>query len=236
MKKLINSKLFLQVIVASIFATLATAGIVGAVTTIGTNISTGGTFSATATSTVNGIIMDTNKFIVEDSSGNTTIGGTLSVTGNVAFANASSTGTTKLSVITSDTGAISFDNENLTTTGNLAFATASSTGDVKLSSITSDTAGISFNSKNLTSIGNIAFDTASSTGAVKVKSLGIASTSPMTVDLAIGTATATSTIATGKFCMLVNDQIGRSYYVTLNLASSGASDSLFATSTIPCNQ
>jgi len=46
MKKLINSKLLLQVIVASMVATLATAGIVGAATTIGNNITTGGTVAA----------------------------------------------------------------------------------------------------------------------------------------------------------------------------------------------
>ena len=46
MKKLINSKLLLQVIIASMVATLATAGIVGAATTIGNNITTGGTVAA----------------------------------------------------------------------------------------------------------------------------------------------------------------------------------------------
>jgi len=91
MKKIFKSKLFLQVIIASLFATLATAGIVGAVTTIGANISTGGTLTATATSTLNGIIVDTNKFIVEDASGNTTVGGTLGVTGVTTLVNASST-------------------------------------------------------------------------------------------------------------------------------------------------
>jgi len=49
MKKLIKSKLFLQVIIASMVATLATAGIVGAVTTIGANIETAGTLAAGAT-------------------------------------------------------------------------------------------------------------------------------------------------------------------------------------------
>lgn len=49
MKKLFKSKLFLQVIVASIVATLATVGIVAATTTIGTNISTG-TITATSLS------------------------------------------------------------------------------------------------------------------------------------------------------------------------------------------
>src|SRR3990167_7803959 len=75
MKKLIKSQLFLQVIVASMVATLATAGIVAA-TTIGTNISTGGTLEVTGASTL---------------TGNTAVTGTLGVTGLTTVVNASST-------------------------------------------------------------------------------------------------------------------------------------------------
>jgi hypothetical protein len=60
MKKLIKSKLFLQVIVASMVATLATAGIVAATTTtIGQNISTTGTLTVTGASTLGSVLFDT---------------------------------------------------------------------------------------------------------------------------------------------------------------------------------
>lgn len=142
MKKIFKSRLLIQVVVASMVATLATAGIVGAATTIGANINTAGTLAVTgastftASSTVNGIIMDTNKFVVEDDSGNTTIGGTLGVTGALSFANASSTGTLSVATINSTTGAISFDNENLTTTGTLAAGALVTTGNVGAASST----------------------------------------------------------------------------------------------------
>lgn len=183
MKKIFKSKLFLQVIVASIFATLATAGIVGAVTTIGANISTAGTLgTATTTIALGDLVVDTNTLIVKYIEnrvgiGTTTPGSTLSVTSTgVALALAyDGGGQASFSVDSSDDltivasgGDISFDNENLTTTGNLAFATASSTGAVQLASISTTATGISFTSKNLTSVGDIAFATASSTGTVKL--------------------------------------------------------------------
>ena len=55
--------------------------------------------------------------------------GTLSVTGASTFTTASSTGIVKFAQINSDTGAISFGNENLTTTGDLSVANATTTGD-----------------------------------------------------------------------------------------------------------
>ena len=117
MKNLIKSKLFLQVIVSSLVATLATAGIVIASTTIGTNINTGGTLDVTGASTL---------------TGNTAITGTLTVTGVVGFGTASSTAggasTLKAAIINSTTGAISFGDENLTTTGTLAAATTTISG------------------------------------------------------------------------------------------------------------
>ena len=62
--------------------------------------------------------------------------------------NASTTGSAifKTATINSDTGAISFSDENLTTTGALAFATASSTGAVKFPSISSDNGYVRFTS------------------------------------------------------------------------------------------
>ena len=66
MKKLIKSKLFLQVIVASIIATLATAGIVAATSTIGANIVTTGTLgAATTTIALGDLIVNTDTLIVK---------------------------------------------------------------------------------------------------------------------------------------------------------------------------
>lgn len=76
MKKLFNSKLFLQVMIASMIATLTTAVIVSAATTIGSNINTGGTLDVTGASTL---------------TGNTAITGTLAVTGKTTLVNASTT-------------------------------------------------------------------------------------------------------------------------------------------------
>lgn len=82
MKKLIKSKLFLQVIVASMVATLATVGIVAATTsTIGANILTDGTLGAGATTLSGALAMGTNG---------------ITTTGNIAFATASSTGAMKV--------------------------------------------------------------------------------------------------------------------------------------------
>ena len=85
MKKLINSKLLLQVIIASMVATLATAGIVGAATTIGSNINTGGTLTATGATTIYGA---------------TSIGGALTATSTLAVS-----GTTTLGDVASSTKA-----------------------------------------------------------------------------------------------------------------------------------
>lgn len=115
---------------------------------------------------------------------------------------------------------------------------ASTTGSnaIKTANITSDTGAISFGNENLTTTGNIALATASSTGLVKVGQLTVASTTPFTgADLSLGRAGATTTIATGRFCQYIEDQIGRKYWVTINLEAAGPTDSIFATSTTPCN-
>lgn len=276
MNKFMKSKLVLQIVMASLVATLATAGIVAA-TTIGTNISTGGTLSVTGnvisdltmlagkglvlgssapttgsagmlyydsgskviklndgsnwftigtstsgmslsgmrlqpsdlnyyitigTTTQQGLsvltveatstaaipltivarasqaanllqvlnVSGTELFAI-DANGNAstsamTVSGTLYVTGDTSLATASSTGTVKFSSINSDTGEISFGNENLTTTGNITFAVGSSTGSIKSSSITSDTGSIDFSDENLTTTGTLIIDQFTQGGAV----------------------------------------------------------------------
>jgi len=119
MKKLIKSKLFLQVIVASMVATLATVGIVGAVTTIGENINTGGTLAAGAT-TITGALSastqigvastsplgilsveqgtETYSFVVGNTGSSTPSIVVLGVNGNGRIGIASSTPSARLSV------------------------------------------------------------------------------------------------------------------------------------------
>jgi len=98
MKKLINSKLLLQVIIASMVATLATAGIVGAATTIGSNINTGGTLTTTGATTIYGA---------------TSIGGALTATSTLAVTGVSTlTGNTILSTASS-TGLVKVDSLQL---------------------------------------------------------------------------------------------------------------------------
>lgn len=81
MKKLFKTRLFFQVAIATLAATLATVGIVAATTTIGTSINTGGTLtvtSTTATSTIStgGLTVGTSQFVVQQTSGNVGIGTT----------------------------------------------------------------------------------------------------------------------------------------------------------------
>jgi len=105
---------FFRVIASVTITTFAVAGIVSATTTVGTNISTGGTLTVAGASIL---------------TGNITAGGTLAVTGAttltgvLGFGTASSTAggtdTLKVANINSDTGAISFGDEDLTTTGDL---------------------------------------------------------------------------------------------------------------------
>ena len=64
--------------------------------------------------------------------------------------------------------------------------------------------------------------------------VGISSSTPM-ADLSIGTAGATSTIAVGRFCQYVEDQEGKTYWITLNMGAANAAAGIFATSTTACN-
>ncbi len=63
---------------------------------------------------------------------------------------------------------------------------------------------------------------------------GIATSSPF-ADLSIGTdGDATSTIAMNRFCMYAEDQEGKAYYITLNMAAANAAAGIFATSSVSC--
>ena len=259
---------------------MSVSAIVSAATTIGTNISTGGTLTVTGASsltgaltmagnasttgsaviksatinsdtgaisfgnenltttgtlTVSGILtIDTNTLYVDATNNRVGIGSTspdvLLMVGSTtpttvsgyrdAFfagaeemdgvltldANASTTGSAvlKSATINSDTGAITFTNENLSTTGTLAagattitgalsvstdiaMATASSTGIVKFATINSDTGAISFSNENLTTTGAINFATASSTGLATLDSIKVSSTGTTVAGLLHGT-------------------------------------------------
>jgi len=233
----------------SALSLFATVGVVMAATTIGTNVTTGGSIYATSTLYVTGVSF---------------------FDGNMVLATASSTGTVKLAGVDSDSAGISFNSVNFTSVGDIAFGTASSTGTVKLAGVDSDSAGISFNSVNFTSVGDIAFGTASSTGIFKSAQIqsttgnisfnddnlsttgtlaagntvitglltastnvGAASTSPL-MQLGIGTGQATSTISMGKFCMFAEQENGVAVYI--RLSAFALADQPFATSTTPCNQ
>src|SRR3989338_10255711 len=115
MKKLIKSNLLLQVIVASLVATLATAGIVGAVTTIGSNINTAGTLDVTGLATLLGGATTTTVTLLNGEIISNATDGTISFgDANLTFSgNASTTGSGVLrsATINSDTGAISFGDE-----------------------------------------------------------------------------------------------------------------------------
>lgn len=193
MKKLIKSKLFLQVIVASFVATLATVGIVTATSTIGANISTAGTLN-----------IDSGTLYVGTADrvgiGTTTPFASLSIN-NIAGDNAFVIGSSTATWLKVDASGL------LTVAKGATFSSTLAAG-------------------NTTITGTLTADT----------KIGIASTTPFG-QLGVGAgSTATSTISTGKFCMFVADQKGRSYWITLNMDSPGTSQSLFATSTIPCNQ
>jgi len=143
MKKFIKSKLVLQIAIASLVATFATAGIVGATTTIGANISTGGTLEVTGATTL---------------TGNVTAAGTLSVTGATTLT-ATSTHSNGISltngeeIINYTDGTVSITDGTNTlfsvidsgTTGTITFDIASSTGNsqVKAANFLSDTGAIS---------------------------------------------------------------------------------------------
>jgi hypothetical protein len=184
MKKLINSKLLLQVFVASVAAILATVGIVTATTTtIGADITTTGNLT-----------VDTTTFYVGSTANRVGVGTTTPLAsfsinneaGENAFVIGSSTATWLkvdasglLSVAKgatfSDTLAVSGAS---TFTGAIGFGTASSSAGgasmLKSANISSDTGAISFGANSLSTSGTLAltsgalsFVNASSTGTLK---------------------------------------------------------------------
>lgn len=190
MKKLINSKLLLQVIIASMVATLATAGIVGAATTIGSNINTGGTLTATGATTIYGATSIGGALTATST---LAVTGVSTLTGNLILSTASSTGLVKVDSLQLGTVAITPTGTELnyvngvtsaiqtqmnlksplaspTFTGTVAFANASSTGWLKTATINSDTGAISFGDENLTTTGTLASGALTVTGATILSS------------------------------------------------------------------
>ncbi len=195
MKKLIKSKLLLQVIVTTMVTTLAAVGIVMASTTIGTSINTTGTLDVTGASTL---------------TGNTAVTGTLTVTGATYLSTASSTGIVNFAQIRSTTGAISFDNENLSTTGTLAAATTT----IALGDFTVGTTDFYVDDDNAR--------------------VGIGSSSPsakLSVGVTGSATSATSTIDFAKPCFRMMTDAGVAlYYWPSNVGVLGG----WATSTATC--
>ncbi|MFH1255427.1 MAG: hypothetical protein V1667_03090 [bacterium] len=141
MKKLFNSKLLLQVLVASMVATLATAGIVGAATTIGSNINTAGTLTATGATVIYGA---------------TSIGGALTATSTLSVASLATllggATTTSITLLNGET-------ISNTTDGVISLMGIASTTSISLTNgetITNATNGaISFNDANLVTTGTL---------------------------------------------------------------------------------
>ena len=197
----------------SALSLFATVGVVMAATTIGTNVTTGGSIYATSTLYVTGVSF---------------------FDGNMVLATASSTGTVKLAGVDSDSAGISFNSVNFTSVGDIAFGTASSTGIFKSAQIQSTTGNISFNDDNLSTTGTLAAGNTVITGLLTASTnVGAASTSPL-MQLGIGTGQATSTISMGKFCMFAEQENGVAVYI--RLSAFALADQPFATSTTPCNQ
>ena len=189
MKKFMKSKLILQIILASFITAIVAITIVSAATTIGTDISSGGTLTVYGVTSIGGALTATSTLAVT---------GATTLTGQLNFVNASSTGWFKAATIKSDTGAISFDDDNLSTSGTLTlssgaftFVTASSTGSsqLKAANINSDTGAISFDDETLTTTGTINFDTASSTGLASLQSLKVSSLGDTISNMQFGTCT-----------------------------------------------
>jgi len=211
MKKIINAKLFLQVMVASIVATLATAGIVAAVTTIGANITTAGTLNVDSGTLYVG---STDRVGV----GTTTPFATLSINntaGENAFVIGSSTATwlkvDASGLLTVAKGATFSSTLGVTGATTLTGALSAATTTIALGDFT---------------VGGTDFYVDDDNARV-----GIGSSTPSST-LSLGTGTATTTVMGVKFCQYFQDEAGRGMWI--KLATSG--NTVFATSTTPCNQ
>ncbi|MDO8443160.1 MAG: hypothetical protein Q7S81_02810 [bacterium] len=120
-----NSK-FLSIVLSVVLSVLSVALLTQAATSISTSITTGGTLAVTGASTLTGAVaanggltVDSTAFIVADTTGNTTIAGTLGVTGLTTMVNATTTGNSSIA------GAL-WVNGNATTTSAGAISTQSS--------------------------------------------------------------------------------------------------------------
>ena len=210
MKKLINSKLLLQVIVASVIATLATAGIVVATTTIGTNITTGGTLEVTGASTL---------------TGNTAVSGTLDVTG----------ATTLSSTLTVDTSTLSVDatNNKVGVGTTTPFATLSINDVAGQNALVIGSSTATYLTVNTT--GNLAVDTNTLLVDAVNNRVGIGSTTP-TAALSVGgpstVSTGTSTIDFAKPCFRMTTDDGTTLYYWPSLKAGVLGG--WATSTASC--
>ncbi|MBU2109634.1 hypothetical protein KKB71_01585 [Patescibacteria group bacterium] len=205
MKKFYKNKNFVSILLSVILSFAFVAVAAYAATTIGTNVNTGGTLTVTGATAIYGA---------------TSIGGaltatsTLAVSGAASFAgNASTTGSAilKSATINSDTGAISFGDENLSTSGTLtlssgalSFVNASSTGWLKAATINSDTGAISFGNENLTTTGAMNFATASSTGLASLDSIKVSSVGDTISDIQFGTCTVTIGSVTASSTAVAN--------------------------------
>ena len=120
----------------------------GSFTTIGSSgLATLNSLTVTGATALNGgLTMDTDKFTVADTSGNTAIAGTLGVTGQTTVANFTATGTTVLP-------ATSFGDNNITNVGNIA-----------LDSISADGSTITITGNTTFADGSFDFDIASHDG------------------------------------------------------------------------
>jgi hypothetical protein len=111
---------------------LTTTGAITVATTLGVSGTTtlSGFLNANA-----GIAVDTDKFVVADTTGNTSIDGTLSVTGQSTLASGSTVGDIEITngqiQTTNGNNSLSFNDNNLSTTGTLTIGSTSTlTGDV----------------------------------------------------------------------------------------------------------
>ena len=120
----------------------------GSFTTVGSSgLATLNSLTVTGATALNGgLTMDTNKFTVADTSGNTAIAGTLDVTGQTTVANFTATGTTILP-------ATSFGDNNIT-----------NVGDIALDSISADDSTITITGNTTFADGSFNFDIASHDG------------------------------------------------------------------------
>ena len=120
----------------------------GSFTTIGSSsLATLNSLTVTGATALNGgLTMDTDKFTVADTSGNTAIAGTLDVTGQTTVANFTATGTTVLP-------ATSFGDNNIT-----------NVGDIALDSISADGSTITITGNTTFADGSFNFDIASHDG------------------------------------------------------------------------